>query len=1272
MRKIVISVLALVFTAALVVTTALSQWYFSYNQDFRDENIPVRQDDIKENNELKNSSQTYTIYLFPSTLAINDYISYLDGITATKPEEKYGYIEPELDSEKKPVIDTDGRVKYDRHSADPYSGSLYGGDGAYVGNALVKDDSYNQLLLREDVSNRDGWHRTGTAINAYEQWHYLGAKPTGWDSYKISESPSKLTFPDKTEDGETTAYYTEMGGWDGIVEYYIDSGNSYTAGKIPKYLVGDPELDKPNNVLKYFKEEVVVRDANGNKVEDANGNYTNTTMGRNLHLYDRFGAWRYVEYGEGRYMPLKITVDENFSFDYFSTVVKEPISSMCDPLEWYNLTFSEWAYVDVSEYKYDEETGKRSGLPYYAQIAKDIIEKVDNNEKTIFTQEQMRVTNAFKSFDMAQYFDIMQDFSKYADSDNIIRLFPTFSNGKNYIAAADCNSKGTDGYNSTANSFGKGVSSSTVGGGDLISASYTYTGDYQDVHPLADTSRIATFSVNMLDEYKNTTTAVSDQYGLRNYQTTANYSGDSSFTSATTYLYDSGKVSPNMVKIPSGEKTFDEIDTAIYDGAAYYYYYSGGSMPEGYYRIYRLDSNKSGNYTFWCNYRDKDAPPNTDNYYIGDPSNYTSGWGFNIYYANNYDNLVGIASDGGNGRVDSDTKIGVDLYAIQETSSAGTVKNVKYAVLSNVNFDNLDGLTLYLQATASAGGWAGDSQTIYSFSFDTIQEITNYYGSGMYNVYIFMGDTYHDATSDSGGGQSGICIGNIVDDAISDRSLFNGALYGKDLLTIISNDTKNAPYLTSSRNIHTKECYRSVVVAIEKVRDIKILTNIDAEKQTLSDLDDSLKSAYENMNSSFRYVSEDIYTISPEDTTVDDMANQTPLNEKYPYCYYLGSVDFTNCTNDYFQIRFGSDYLSNSDSKLRFRGLGTVKTVDGSTLPDNFANDETPPAIHIVYDPDSKGSFEDDQVFVNACGDGGFFTAYVKSETKDGTTASQLFLKLNKKEDRGVYDFILVYVPNAFYSYTDKTTGETTEGTTKTHTVIIYDENDIPTGVTDYNTHEAGYYIFVHRQSNVFLKITANDPTKLYEKDENGNENNENNENFVNHSDYSDSVGTLIYQKSYYIGASVSGVDEYDVGMLTDNSLLAANVNGYVENWLKKLNSENNSDYTYTIEDIILRDHTTTAVVAGYEKVTDVDGEKLDKGYYYKVDSEDSDGNTTYSYYELKFDENFIIRKNYVFYVTTKDKSVNYTGTNASNAAAGDSSDVTTDSTTDGSSDGAN
>lgn len=1205
MRKIVISVLALVFTAALVVTTALSQWYFSYNQDFRDENIPVRQDDIKENNELKNSSQTYTIYLFPSTLAINDYISYLDGITATKPEEKYGYIEPELDSEKKPVIDTDGRVKYDRHSADPYSGSFYGGDGAYVGNALVDDDSYNQLLLREDVSNRDGWHRTGTAINAYDEKEYLGEIP---NEYSDDDFSDPISF---SADGGYSGIKDTK--WDGIVEYYIDSGNSYTAGKIPKYFVGDPELDQ--ETLDYFSSEKT------------------GMIGRNLHLYDRFGAWRYVEYGEGRYMPLKITVDENFSFDYFSAVVKEPISSMCDPLKWYNLTFSEWAYVDVSEY---DAAGKTYKLPYYASVAGAV---------GSFTQAQMRVTNAFKSFDMAQYFDIMQDFSKYADSDGIIRLFPTFSNGKNYIAAADCNS--ATNYTS-GNSFGAGVSSSTVGGGDLISASYTYTKDYQDVHPLADTSRIATFSVNMLGTYAHTTKAVSDDSGNQTYKTTKEYGTSSD--SETKYLYDSGEYTVKNYTGTQVSITFGDLDKEISNGGKYYYYYDGKNkapntgfyLPAGYYLIHRLASNTDKSYTFWCDYWDK-GDKNEENYYIGDDtSGFTSGWGFNFYSPSYTDKYCGIR--GANEKIDF--PIYTDIREVAD--SAGTVKNVKYAVLSNVNLDNLDGLTLYLQATASAGGWAGDSQTIYSFSYTSIQSITNYYGSGMYNVYIFMGDTYHDATSNSGGGQSGICIGNIVDDAISDRSLFNGALYGKDLLTIISNDTEKAPYLTSSRNIQTKACYRSVVVAIEKVRDIKILTNIDAEKQTLSDLDDSLKSAYENMNSSFRYVSEDIYTISPEETTVDDMANQTPLNEKYPYCYYLGSVDFTNCTNDYFQIRFGSDYLANSDSKLRFRGLGTVKTVDGSTLPDNFANGETPPAIHIVYDPDSGGSFKDDQVFVNACGDGGFFTAYVKSETKDGTTASQLFLKLNNNQARGVYDFILVYVPNAFYSYT-----ETTEGTTETHTVIIYDENDIPTDVTDYNTHEAGYYIFVHRQSNVFLKITANDPTKLYEEDENGNENNE---NFVNHSDYSDSVGTLIYQKSYYIGASVSGFDEYDVGMLEKNSLLAANVNEYVKDWI----GDN------SITDVILRDHTTTAVVAGYEEVTDklTDEQKKNENNYYYVE----DG----KYYELKFDENFIIRKNYVFYVTTKDKSVNYTGTNASNAAAGDSSDVTTDSTTDGSSDGAN
>lgn len=147
---------------------------------------------------------------------------------------------------------------------------------------------------------------------------------------------------------------------------------------------------------------------------------------KNQFRYDRFGAWgdlyaapklngEYIKANDsyedvGRYLPQKLVVRQSATADYFSTYTMEPITSMGDASSegWYNIVFSSWTTFKLNE------NGGYENLPY------------TNDQNKDFSLWP------FLSGDIASYFDIMQNLDIYADGDNVIRLFPYFSNGKNY------------------------------------------------------------------------------------------------------------------------------------------------------------------------------------------------------------------------------------------------------------------------------------------------------------------------------------------------------------------------------------------------------------------------------------------------------------------------------------------------------------------------------------------------------------------------------------------------------------------------------------------------------------------------------------------------------------------------------------------------------------------------------------------------------------------------------------------------------------------------
>lgn len=173
---------------------------------------------------------------------------------------------------------------------------------------------------------------------------------------------------------------------------------------------------------------------------------TSQMVNRAQYRNDRFGFWTafydwedpynsgsYIQNSASRYLPIKITVNGNLTPDDMSKVIPTLSASMFDNNMWADFTANVWTYVP---YTYNSESKQY---------------EFKNQDKEYTTGK-----GGFTAKDITYIFDIMQNPSKYADGDNIIRLFPVFSNGKN------------------------AGGNESNGGSDAIQASFTYTDGSND------------------------------------------------------------------------------------------------------------------------------------------------------------------------------------------------------------------------------------------------------------------------------------------------------------------------------------------------------------------------------------------------------------------------------------------------------------------------------------------------------------------------------------------------------------------------------------------------------------------------------------------------------------------------------------------------------------------------------------------------------------------------------------------------------------------------
>ena len=168
---------------------------------------------------------------------------------------------------------------------------------------------------------------------------------------------------------------------------------------------------------------------------------TSQMVNRAQYRNDRFGFWTAfydwddpknsssnIQNSASRYLPIKITVNGNLTPDDMAKVIPTLSASMFDNNMWADFSANVWTYVP---YTYNSESKK------YEFKSED--------------KEYTTEIGGFTAKDITKIFDIMQNPSKYADGDNVIRLFPVFSNGKN------------------------AGGNESNGGSDAIQANFTYT-----------------------------------------------------------------------------------------------------------------------------------------------------------------------------------------------------------------------------------------------------------------------------------------------------------------------------------------------------------------------------------------------------------------------------------------------------------------------------------------------------------------------------------------------------------------------------------------------------------------------------------------------------------------------------------------------------------------------------------------------------------------------------------------------------------------------------
>ena len=451
-----------------------------------DNNTSITADNILENYEFgkPDLNETYTYYFFPSTLYMELYKN------GQNPETVFGYNEVVLNDSGDPALTSDGQPMYNivTEDAKGVKDTSYNTYYEYLVNSLNNNSSY--YLSNGDKASRDYPITTRLLDNDRDTNNVRVGHDFFVDPYVIN-NPSLIDYIENEGSAINSSYYSDYNAsgqygplsrskyyyFYNIVgkssvsvkfDYHLDiswSANNITnvfnsisdkSERVPIDFSKSSEILSPradetlgandiygiNRKLDETRAKTYI-DSELDKTLDSEEGYREHMLEKAQYRNDRFGFWTpfydwddknnadstlKTEYSASRYLPIKITTNGNLTPDDMAKIIPTVESSMFDSHLYFDFTANGWTYARSSggEFEYDDAIG------------------------------------GFTAKDLNYIFDIMQNPSKYAsveNGENVIRLFPVFSNGKKY--------KSFEGEHIPADE----------GGGDALRANFLYTDD---------------------------------------------------------------------------------------------------------------------------------------------------------------------------------------------------------------------------------------------------------------------------------------------------------------------------------------------------------------------------------------------------------------------------------------------------------------------------------------------------------------------------------------------------------------------------------------------------------------------------------------------------------------------------------------------------------------------------------------------------------------------------------------------------------------------------
>ena len=374
-KKIKYLILSLVAFITIGVGVGVSYWVFA-NEGFNNAiNSDSNIDNIYENYTFGKESITdkYDIYFFPSTYYLYRYASEKADVNGNP---KYNENNPDPEDIYSYLEYFDGKLQVHGNSnavsldkSNQYHIDINGLSGSFSDL-----DSYTEYeFLNNPYSENLGTYLSiDIATNLNQKANYSGY-------IKISNTRTSLfDYKDVinvnysgTEVGES------FGGYNGIDETDLPQDN---------HIITDDDIANKDIYNKFERSE------------------TADPFFQVLEIDDRLGYWPTLDVTQGRYLPIKLSFDSYIDYKKISEIIHDPKTDMGDSNNWFTSKFSNRIYVNETNKKEFKDFLPVDGFEY-------------KDEEYIFN---------FMS-NLKQFADYDKDNDRY-----IIRLFPTFSNGKNY------------------------------------------------------------------------------------------------------------------------------------------------------------------------------------------------------------------------------------------------------------------------------------------------------------------------------------------------------------------------------------------------------------------------------------------------------------------------------------------------------------------------------------------------------------------------------------------------------------------------------------------------------------------------------------------------------------------------------------------------------------------------------------------------------------------------------------------------------------------------